>query len=182
MPDTTSTSPKDLIASNARVLFEAHGFAGTSVRTIAGAAGVDPSLVIRHFGSKESLFIKVIGLDGYVAPPVEGPLESLGERLVTSVLAPEHAEFRARLAAMVRASDREAIREGLRLTVRRIFIDELVAVLPGDDREARAHLISAQLGGIIQASAVIDGELRELISLERIIALYGGAIQAIVDA
>lgn len=182
MTDTTSTSPKDLIASNARVLFETHGFAGTSVRTIASAAGVDPSLVIRHFGSKESLFIKVIGLDGYVAPPVEGPLESLGERLVTFVLAPEHAEFRSRLSAMVRASDREAIREGLRVTVRKVFIDELVTVLSGDDREARAHLISAQLGGIIQASAIVDGELLQLISRERMIALYGGALQAIIDA
>lgn len=182
MPDATSSSPKDLIASNARALFETHGFAGTSVRTIASAAGVDPSLVIRHFGSKESLFIKVIGLEGYIAPPIEGPLESLGERLVTFVLAPEHAEFRSRLSAMVRASDREAIREGLRVTVRRLFIDELVAVLPGDDREARAHLMSAQLGGLVQSSSVVDGEVLQLVSLDRVIALYGAALQAVVDA
>lgn len=180
MSDTAET-PRELIASNARELFEQHGYAGTSVRQIAAAAGVDPSLVIRHFSSKESLFIRVIGLDGYVDPPIAGPIESLGERLATFVLAPEHAEFRTRLSALIRASDREAVREGLRLTVRRMFIDQLVDVLPGADREVRAQLISAQLGGIVQASAAIEEEVLTRVSRRRLIELYGKAIQSLVQ-
>ncbi|RAC10263.1 TetR/AcrR family transcriptional regulator, partial [Burkholderia multivorans] len=35
--------------------FAAHGFAKTTVRAIAAAAGVSPGLVIHHFGSKEGL-------------------------------------------------------------------------------------------------------------------------------
>jgi AcrR family transcriptional regulator len=35
--------------------FAANGVAGTSVRTIATAAGVSPGLVIHHFGSKDDL-------------------------------------------------------------------------------------------------------------------------------
>lgn len=35
--------------------FAAEGVSATTVRTIAGAAGVSPALVIHHFGSKEAL-------------------------------------------------------------------------------------------------------------------------------
>jgi AcrR family transcriptional regulator len=35
--------------------FAANGIDGTSIRTIAAAAGVSPALVIHHFGSKEEL-------------------------------------------------------------------------------------------------------------------------------
>lgn len=175
------TAPRELIAASARTLFESNGYAATSVRRIAGAAGVDPSLVIRHFGSKELLFIQVIGLDGYVAPPVSGPIESLGERLAAFVLAPEQAEFRTRLAVLVRASDRATVRKGLRSTVRRIFVDQIAEVLRGDDREVRAQLIATQLGGIVQASAAIEEEVLTKVSRQRLVELYGRAIQTLVD-
>ncbi len=49
-------APKDAIARVAGRLFAERGFTATSVRAIAAGAGVDPALVIRHFGSKEALF------------------------------------------------------------------------------------------------------------------------------
>lgn len=174
-------SPRGLIAEHARGLFEAHGFAGVSVRQIAAAAGVDPSLVIRHYGSKELLFMTVIGLEGYVSPPIEGPIGGLGYRLASFVLAPEHLGFRIRLSALFRASDREAVREGLRLTVRQMFIDRLVEVMSGDDRETRAQLIAAQLGGVVQAAADIDNELLGSVSRQRLAELFGRSIQALVE-
>lgn len=177
---TAASSSRELIAEHARILFEDHGFAGASVRQIAAAAGVDPSLVIRHYGSKEGLFLTVIGLDEYVSPPLEGPIETLGHRLAAWVLAPEHDDFRIRLSALIRASDREAVREGLRLAVRRMFIDRLVEVMPGADREVRAQLISAQLGGVVQAASA-HGGLLELVEPERVVALLGQAIQALVE-
>ena len=179
MIDAASSS-RELIAEHARILFEDHGFAGVSVRQIAAAAGVDPSLVIRHYGSKEGLFLTVIGLDWYVSPALEGPIETLGRRLAGWVLAPEHVDFRVRLSTLIRASDREAVREGLRLTVRRMFVDRLVEVMPGEDRLARAELIVAQLGGVVQASAGESG-LLESVSGQRLVDLFGQAIQALVE-
>lgn len=174
-------SPRDLIADRARDLFETHGFAGTSVRQIAAGAGVDPSLVIRHFGSKEGLFLTVIGLECYVSPPLDGPLEGLGRRLAGFILAPEQLDFRIRLSVLVRASDREAVREGLRLTVRRMFVDQLVEIMPGNDREARAQLISAQLGGVVQSASTDNSELLDSVDRDRLVDLFGRAIQALVD-
>lgn len=175
-----SVLPKDLIAASAKKLFTTHGFSGVTVRAIASDAGVDPSLVIRHFGSKESLFLEVLGLDRYVLPPIEGPLETLGRRLADFVLSSEQEEFRSHMATLVRASDREAIREGLRLSVRRLFIDGLVEVLPGRDREVRAQLIVAQLGGAVQASHSAEDELLGHVSRDRLIELLGRGIQALV--
>ena len=168
------------IAQSAKALFTTNGYAGTSVRAIASAAGVDPALVIRHFGSKERLFLQVIGIAEYVAPPIDGPVDSLGRRLAEFIFAPEYAEFRSRMAAMFRASDRDTVRRELHLVVHRTFIRSLVRVLPGTDREVRAQLITTQLAGIAQATVPVD-ELLSQVSRDRLIDLYGRAIQALVD-
>src|ERR1700761_3167124 len=44
------------ILSAAQSEFGDHGLEGTTVRAIAQRAGVDPSLVIQHYGSKNDLF------------------------------------------------------------------------------------------------------------------------------
>ena len=44
------------ILQAAQVEFGEHGLEGTTVRAIAQRAGVDPSLVIQHYGSKADLF------------------------------------------------------------------------------------------------------------------------------
>src|ERR1700712_4808730 len=44
------------ILKAARDLFAEKGFERTTIRGVAGAAGVDPALVMQHFGSKENLF------------------------------------------------------------------------------------------------------------------------------
>lgn len=44
------------ILSSAQEIFATKGYAQAGVREIAGAAGVDPALVRRYFGSKEELF------------------------------------------------------------------------------------------------------------------------------
>ena len=51
---------KQKILDAARVLFAAHGFAGTSVRDIANVAGANVASVNYHFHSKEKLFFSVI--------------------------------------------------------------------------------------------------------------------------
>lgn len=176
-----SKPTKDLIAASAKVLFEEHGYVGTSVRAIAADAGIDPSLVIRHFGSKESLFLKVLGLDSYVRPPIDGPISGLGERLAAYVLAPEQREFRSHFAAMMRASDREAIRLGLRDTVRRVFLDDLADVLPGQDQMARALVIGALLGGLMQSAESLTVEALADVGRDHLVRMCGTAIQAVVD-
>ena len=51
---------KRAIWEAAQRLFAENGYARTSVREIASEASVDPALVIRHFGSKEQLFMETM--------------------------------------------------------------------------------------------------------------------------
>lgn len=52
---------RDALIEAARRRFAETGYAGTSLRAIAGEAGVDPALVTHFFGSKENLFREVLG-------------------------------------------------------------------------------------------------------------------------
>ena len=84
------------ILSVARAQFSENGWAGTTIRSIARAADVDPSLIYHYFGSKESL------LDACTTPPPEwlariavawaAPREELGARLVAVTLQNWRAE------------------------------------------------------------------------------------------
>ena len=71
---------KARIRDTAMELFGAEGVAGTSLRSVAGAAGVSPGLVVHHFGSKQGL---VRAIDEAVVARIdlalsEVPIESGG--------------------------------------------------------------------------------------------------------
>jgi AcrR family transcriptional regulator len=183
---TSATAPgpstREAIAASARAIFDDRGFASTSVRAIAAAAGVDPALVIRHFESKERLFVEVMGLNSQSGPDLDVPLPALGRTLAAYVLAPERDAERRAYATMVRASDHDEVRANLREAAKALFIDRLARRLPGPDAAVRAELIAAQTGGLMQAWATVGETLDDLAGRERVVDLYGAAIQALVDA
>lgn len=51
-----SQATRDAVLAAARRAFAAHGYERTTVRAIAADAGVDPSMVIRYYRSKDDLF------------------------------------------------------------------------------------------------------------------------------
>jgi AcrR family transcriptional regulator len=60
------------ILEAAQVEFGEHGLEGTTVRAIAQRAGIDPSLVIQHYGSKNDLFAIAARLDSGSTDDVVG--------------------------------------------------------------------------------------------------------------
>jgi AcrR family transcriptional regulator len=179
----TTSSTRDLIARHAQQLFDQHGYAGTSVRAIAAAAGIDPALVIRYFGSKEDLFLHVTGVSEQIVPELLGePRDTLGERLVAAVLAPERAGIRRTFVAMIRASDYDRVRARLRETTGRVFVDRLTQLLEGPDAPLRAQLIAAQLVGIVHNWASMGPDDTSEADRARITELYGSAVQRLVES
>ena len=64
MAFTVRSQPaRDAVLAAARRGFAAHGFERATVRAIAADAGVDPSMVIRYFGSKDGLFDAATDVD-----------------------------------------------------------------------------------------------------------------------
>lgn len=156
--DATATRPstRDAVRDAAERLFAERGYAATSVRDIAGAAGVDPALVIRHFGSKEKLFLATMRVQ-FGDLDLEGPLESLGERLIAGLLAADD-HVRGVYLALLRASDAGEIGSALRAAHEEGFVAPLRARLAGPDAETRARLAAALVGGLFYSLWVVGDE------------------------
>ncbi|MFN2370805.1 MAG: TetR/AcrR family transcriptional regulator [Candidatus Krumholzibacteriia bacterium] len=59
-PEPSPDGPQAAILAAARRLFAAQGFAGTSTRSIAEAAGVNLAMIHYYFGNKEQLYRQVV--------------------------------------------------------------------------------------------------------------------------
>lgn len=172
---------KQAIARAARRLFSRQGYAGTSVRAIAAAAGTDPALVIRHFGSKERLFLETVAVEGRFEHVTSGPIETLGERLVLSLLTELPEQTFNTWRAMLRATDSDLVRTRLIDAMEQMFIEPLAPRIAGPDAELRARLVAAVISGLLDAVALLaDRRIMEA-STETLVRLYGASIQALLD-
>jgi AcrR family transcriptional regulator len=128
----------------AQAEFGEHGLEGTTVRAIAQRAGVDPSLVIQHYGSKSDLFAVAVRLPG----------ESTGDDLTGHLfdvldvrLSEPPPETRALVRSMLTAPEAtQAMRD---------FLNERIANLARasdrDDAELRAALTVSSILGLTVA-------------------------------
>jgi AcrR family transcriptional regulator len=129
------------ILDAARVEFGEHGREGTTVRAIARRAGVDPSLVIQHYGSKDDLFAMAIQL----------PRDSTDEDVVAHLLDVLDVRL-GELPPQTRALVRSMLTAPEATAAMRDFLDERVANLAragdGDDAELRAALTVSSILGL----------------------------------
>ncbi len=164
------------IEEAARRLFAERGF-DASIRAIAAEAGVDPALVIRHFGSKEALFLRCVDTAGGIGAVLDGPLESVGRRLVAYFLDPERPLVRQRYLALAQAAHLDQVREEMVRHTAQTYVGALAPRLGGEHRELRVALAVAQLGGLLnlvfrQEDPIVTGA-----ATEDLVTLYGDAIQ-----
>jgi AcrR family transcriptional regulator len=127
------------ILEAARTEFAAHGFDGATIRAIAARAGVDPSLVMQHHGSKAALFRSAVQLDGVDGARAQTHLHDV----VDERLAGLPPELFALVRSMLTAPEATA--------TMRDYLDERVAnlthAMDGEDTAIRAALtVCANLG------------------------------------
>ncbi len=78
----SSEQTKAVILAAAREQFAAAGYEAATIRSIAAAAQIDPSMVMRYFGNKDKLFAAAAEFD-LRFPDLSGVAEDdLGARLV----------------------------------------------------------------------------------------------------
>lgn len=180
MPRTASgASTREGIREAAAQLFRERGYAGTSVREIASAAGYDPALVIRHFGSKEQLFLETVHLTLDDKPFPDGPLETFGRRFIEYLLASEN-HVRDVFLALVRGSDETGIGFRLRSTHEATFVEPLRRRLSGSDADLRARLAAALVGGLLYALWVVGDESLLSADHSEIVTRYGALLQELI--
>jgi len=131
------------ILQAAREEFAADGFEGATIRRVASRAGVDPSLVIQHYGSKAALFTAAIQLQQNTpAAAAEHVLDVLDLRI--GPLPPETAALVRSMLTVPEATQSMKAR-----------LDERIANLArgigGDDADLRAALTVSSILGLTVA-------------------------------
>ncbi|MFI1987812.1 TetR family transcriptional regulator [Actinoplanes sp. NPDC020271] len=172
--------PRDAIRHAAGELFVRDGYGATTVRAIAAAAGCDPALVIRHFGSKEGLFLATVSVSGDLTTILAGPLDTLGRELVRYVLEGAESPVAGVYRAMLSASDRPEIKDRLRASMHDVFVSPLAERIGGAYPELRARLAAAQFAGLINAFWLVGDPVLACAERDAIITLYGDAIQRLL--
>jgi AcrR family transcriptional regulator len=133
------------ILDAARRMFSSSGYDRATIRAIAGAAEVNPGLVMHYFGSKQELFNQAAGLSG--ASDTETPeqlvdflLGSLGVKLEGLPIA-SAAALRSMLTHPEAAHD-------VRLVASRQN-EQIAGAIDADDPALRATLIGTIILGVV---------------------------------
>lgn len=168
------------ILDAARGLFAEHGYEQTTIRAVAQRAGVDPALVMQHFGSKAGLFEVASEIDVGFGAAVLGPLEGLGERMLAVMIAEiEHAP-EANLAALRSMLTHAPAAEAVRCAFAHPKGDLLAGVLTGEEVELRAGLVVTVLIGLLVTRYLLRIPEVERVSVDRLVSLLGPCLQPLV--
>jgi hypothetical protein len=153
------------ILEAARVTFAERGYPRTTIREIARRAGVANGLVLRHFESKENLFLAAVPGPRDLYDVVQGDLETLPERIAHGyVTRMEQAGGDDPFVGLIRAaaaSEDAAIRLYTAMHERSVAAyREALAVPPS---EARIELAASQLIGVTFSRYIIkQGPLAQM--------------------
>lgn len=167
-PARRSDATRAAILHAARERFAADGYDRATIRAIAADARIDPSMVMRYYGSKEGLFAAAAEFDLHLPDLAQVPPDRLGETLTRHFLRRWEAD--GTLVALLRAAHSNP---GAADRMRGIFADQLAAAVArsGVDRETaarRAGLVASQILGlaltryVIRLPPVVDLDADEL--------------------
>jgi AcrR family transcriptional regulator len=157
-PGTPDTRAQVLAA--ARTSFAERGFRGTTIRAVAGAAGVDPALVHHYFGTKDDLFLAALEMPvdprEVLAPVVAQGPDGAAERLLRTFLAVwDEPDTQVRLLAVVRSVLDEEGGRLLKDGFIPVVVGPVLAQLVADRPEVRIPLVASQVVGLIVTRYVI---------------------------
>lgn len=178
---------KQRILDAARVLFREHGYAGTTVRAVATAAGVDPAMVFYFFGTKQGLFAAAIDMSAQLPPAIESVftdgLDGIGERIVRTLLANMDRSDRTPLALLTRAAPTQDQSEALlREFIDREITGRLAALLDTPDAAMRAGMVNVQLLGLTVARYLLHIEPIASAPVDDLVARFGSLVQHCLTA
>ncbi|MFE5032678.1 TetR family transcriptional regulator [Streptomyces sp. NPDC056683] len=177
-----SDASRSAILAAARERFAADGYERATIRAIAKDARIDPSMVMRYFGSKDGLFAAAVTLDLRM-PDVSGvPHTEVGHALVSHFL--DIWEANEELTAMLRvAVTNRAGTERLQDVFREQVVPVAARVCPDPEQVVtRAGLCAAQLMGLALTRYVVRLPPVVALAREEVMAWLGPAVQRYLTA
>ncbi|MDQ0990946.1 TetR family transcriptional regulator [Streptomyces sp. V3I7] len=177
-----SDATRSAILTAARERFASDGYERATIRAIAKDAGIDPSMVMRYYGSKEGLFAAAVAVDLRMPDLTALPREEIGRALVSHFL--DLWEDNGELTAVLRVG---VTHQAGAERVQSIFRDQLLPVVrqacPDPEQvPARAVLCAAQLLGLALSRYVLRLPSAVALSREEIVAWLAPTVQRYVTA
>lgn len=173
-----SEGTRRAILDAARATFAARGYEQATIRTVAAQAGVDPSMVMRYFGSKAGLFTAAVTLDLQVPDLRSVPASRRGELLVRNFISRWEDPVRdEELSALLRtAVTSETVAGQLQAIVSQLVTEPIAAL--GDEQAAeRGTLIVAQLLGLALARYILRFEPLASLPADDVVAAIAPSVQ-----
>jgi AcrR family transcriptional regulator len=172
-----SDGTRAAILTAARERFAADGFDRATIRAIARDAGIDASLVMRYYGSKDKLFAAAAEFDLRLPDVTALPRERIGAALVTHFL--QRWEQDETLQALLRAA---VTNDSAAQRMRDIFGSQLAPALArivDDPAElpTRAGMIASQMLGLALCRYVLRLPSVASMSRDHVIAWLGPTVQ-----
>jgi AcrR family transcriptional regulator len=169
------------ILEAARRVFSAEGYERATIRAVAADAQINPSMVIRYYGSKEGLFAAVAHLDFKTVPLTAVAPAELGQALVRHVLGLwEDPREGAALAAMMRASITNEDARARIVAQFSVQIGGLFAAV-GASIAPAAPFIATQILGLVMARYLWRIPAIADLSAEAVVERVGPAVQRYID-
>lgn len=177
-----SDATRTAILDAARERFAADGYERATIRAIARDARIDPSMVMRYYGSKEGLFAAAVALDLRLPDLTGVPRTEVGRALVSHFLGVW--EENEELTAVLRVG---ATNQAGAERMQGIFRDQLLPaarqVCPDPEQvPARAALCAAQLLGLALTRYVLRLPAARELTREELLAWLGPTVQRYLTA
>jgi AcrR family transcriptional regulator len=147
------------ILAAARQLLASKGYEGTTIRAVATEAGIDPSMVMRYYGSKEGLFAAAVDVDLQLPDAADWPRDEAGARLARHMVARWEGELSDELIILLLRS--VGTNEAAAAAMRGVFTGQVARLVelivgPVPDLGRRAGLLSTQMLGLALCRYVLE--------------------------
>ena len=179
-----SQATRDRILHEARRLFAEQGFEKTTIRAVAAAADINPSMVMRYYSSKEELFATAARIDFRIPDLTALPPASRGVALVTHVLDRwEDPAASDELQILLRAAGtHELARRRLVELIEKQAVPVIRRVVSRDRTEERLGLIIVQLTGLVLSRYFLHHPSTIVLKRAVIIRQIGATVQRYMTA
>jgi len=176
-----SQGTRDRILEAARTIFGQEGYERTTIRGVAAAANIHPSMVMRYYGSKEELFAKAVTFELGLPDISTVPRDEIGKTLVRHALK-RWSSSSGDLPALLRISvTHEDAKNRLDDILRSQLVPALAKVCGARRAPTIAAFISTQMLGLALTRFVLELPLVTSLPDRAIIDKIGSHVQAYLE-
>jgi AcrR family transcriptional regulator len=166
------------ILAAAQAQFAEQGFERATIRDIARAASIDPSMVMRYFRSKDDLFAAAAVFDLNLPDLTTVPRENIGRTLARHFLGIWEGQGGTGFPILLRsATSNDYAAERMRQIVATQLIPPLMALGAAETAPLRAGLIASQILGLALTRYVLKLPPAVALAPDDIVAHVGDTLQ-----